>query len=251
MAQAAILNLVNKIIENIYFLTCQQIKVGLATNIHKGKNKPVDQAKSYRRVTVTPHIGVILDRYLDPPTEQLFRPSQSPDQYGFSKGMSYLLGALQRGECQRYALDQNKTCFGASFDGEAAFPSVDRQIQIRELYELGERGDILEYSKNTYANTECQFKLDGKLGRTFREERGNRQGHVKAAGHFKSYINSCLTAIDQSKLGFSFGSNICVGGSCVADDTYVTSDSAEGLQGLISIVAVSYTHLTLPTKRIV
>ena len=107
MAQTAILNLVNKIIENIYFLTCQQVKVGLATNIHKGKNKPVDQAKSYRRVTVTPHIGVILDRYLDPPTEQLFHPSESPDQYGFSKCMSYLLGSLQRGKCQRYALDQN------------------------------------------------------------------------------------------------------------------------------------------------
>ena len=237
VAQDAILQLVNRFINNIHYLSCQQIKVGLATNVHKGKGKPINKANSYRRVTVTPHIGVILDRYLDPPTEQILRPSQSPDQYGFTKGMSYLLGSLQRGECQRHALDQNKTCFGASFDGEAAFPSVDRQIQIREQYELGERGDILEYSKNTYTNTECQFKLDGKLGRTFREERGNRQGHVKAAGHFKGYINPCLTAVDKSKLGFMFGNNIHVGGSCVADDTYVTSDTPEGLQGLIDIVA--------------
>ena len=58
---------------------------------------------------------------------------------------------------------------------------------------------------------------------------------MKAAGHFKGYINPCLTAINKSNLGLKFG-NIIVNGSCVADDTYVTSDSAEDLQGLINIV---------------
>ena len=31
------------------------------------------------------------------------------------------------------------TCFGVSLDGEAAFPNVEREIQIRELYSAGER----------------------------------------------------------------------------------------------------------------
>ena len=60
--------------------------------------------------------------------ESLFRGVQSPDQLGFSKGMSYLMGALERGECQRHALDTKQTCFGISFDGKAALPSVDREI---------------------------------------------------------------------------------------------------------------------------
>ena len=52
-----------------------------------------------------------------------------------------------------------------SFDGQAAFPSVDRDIQIRELFACGETGDLLRNSQNTYQNTVSQVKQDGKLGR--------------------------------------------------------------------------------------
>ena len=165
----AILDLFNRILQHIYYLTCSQLKTGLGTAIHKGKGKPLDKAESFRRITVTPIIGSILDRYIDPQTENIFRPSQNPDQLGFTQGISYLMAAVQRGECQRWAIDQKMTCFGVSLDGEAAFPSVDRDIQVRELYSVGERGDFLQYSRNTYQNTDAKIKLDGKLSRTFKE----------------------------------------------------------------------------------
>ena len=127
------------------------------------------------------------------------------------------------------------TCFGVSLDGEAAFPSVDRDIQVRELYSVGESGDFLQYSRNTYQNTNCTMKVDGKLSRCFSEYTGNRQGHVKAAGHFKAYINPCLDTVNSTDLGFHIGP-ITVGTECCADDTYLQSDSQSGLQGLIDIV---------------
>ena len=127
-----------------------------------------------------------IDRYIDPIAENIFLEVQSPDQLGFTKHISYLMAAVERGECQRYALDMKQTCFGVSFDGKAAFPSVDRDIQVRELYTCGETGDILQYSNNTYQNTFSQVKQSGKLGRQFQEFRGSRQGHKRAAGHFKS-----------------------------------------------------------------
>ena len=107
-----------------------------------------------------------------------------------------------------------------SLDGEAAFPSVEREIQVRELYSVGERGDYLEYSKNTYQNTECFIKLDGKLSRKVVEYKGNRQGHVRAAGHYKAYINPCLTSLRDSNLGFYIGP-ICITSTCIADDAYM------------------------------
>jgi hypothetical protein len=235
VAKQCMLDLLNSILANIYFLTCPQIKTGLASSIHKGKNKPLDKSSSYRRITVTPHIGSILDRYIDPKTEEIFRPRQSPDQLGFTQNISYLMAAVERGECQRWALDNKLTCFGVSLDGEAAFPSVDRDIQIRELYSVGEQGDYLEYSRNTYTNTECKLKQDGKLSRTIKEYTGNRQGHVKAAGHFKTYINPCLEAVNSTDLGFHIGP-ISVGAVCCADDTYVLSDNPSGLQSSIDIV---------------
>ena len=92
---------------------------------------------------MTPILVAIIDYYLDPKAKAVFRPEQSPDQLGFTAGISYLLAAVQRGECQRWAIDKKLTCFGVSLDGEAAFPSVERDIQVRELFSIGERGDIL------------------------------------------------------------------------------------------------------------
>ena len=91
--------LINRIIKNIYYLTCSQAKIGLGTYIHKGRGKPVDKSKSYRRVTVTPLIGGILDRFIDPEAKNIFRKSQNPSQYGFTELMSYLMASGERGEC--------------------------------------------------------------------------------------------------------------------------------------------------------
>ena len=235
-AKLIILKLLNDIIHNIYYLTCPQIKKGLSTAVFKGKKKPLSQSSSYRRITVTPCIGSILDRYIDPIAESLFLKTQSSDQLGFTRHLSYLMAAVERGECQRYALDTNQTCFGVSFDIKAAFPSVDRDIQVRELHASGESGDLLQYSRNTYDNTVSHVKLGDKLGRQFREYKGNRQGHKRAAGHFKSYIDPCLKAASSSQLGFWIGP-ICVSCVCVADDTYVLSGNPRNLQGLVNIVA--------------
>ena len=95
------------------------------------------------------------------------------------------MASMVRGECQRWARDNGLTCL----DGDAAFPSVEREIQIRELYSVGERGDFLKYSSNTYKNTDCYLKLDGKISRRITEFKGNRQGHVRASGHYKAYVN--------------------------------------------------------------
>ena len=235
LAKVTILKLINRIIENIYYLTCQQVKIGLGASLHKGKNKPITKSKSYRRITVTPIIGSILDKYVDPAAEKIFREVQSPDQLGFTADLNYLMAAVQRGECQRWAIDQKLTCFGVSLDGEAAFPSVEREIQVRELYTVGERGDYLSYSKNTYENTECHIKHDGLLSRKIREHKGNRQGHVRASGHYKAYINPCLKALNASNLGFWIGP-ICITAVSVADDTYLLSGLPSSLQAALNII---------------
>ena len=235
VAKRVILRLINSILSDIYYLSCPQVKAGLGTAVFKGKKKSPFLSSSYRRITVTPQVGSIIDRYLDPIAEEIFRPVQSSEQYGFTQGVSYLVAAVLRGECQRWALDTKQTCFGISFDGKAAFPSVDRDIQLRELFSCGERGDILKYSKNTYENTVCRIKQNGKLSREIREWKGSRQGHKRASGHFKTYINPCLTTTNTSGLGFYIGP-ICVCAVCVADDTYVLSGDPRKLQALINII---------------
>ena len=185
---------------------------------------------------MTPQIGGIIDRYIDPIAENIFLKVQSSDQLGFTKNISYLMGAVERGECQRHALDNKQTCFGVSFDGKAAFPSVDRDIQVRELHACGEACDILNYSRNIYQNTVSHIKQDGKICRQFTEHKGSRQGHKRASGHFKCYINPCMVATNSSQLGYWIGP-ICVSCVCIADDTYILSGDPRNLQALINIVS--------------
>ena len=75
-------------------------------------------------------------------------------------------------ECQAHALDNKKTCFGVSLDGESAFEVVDRTIQTRELFFSGEDGDTWKYSYNSYQNTKCQIKLNGQLSQPYQEDLG-------------------------------------------------------------------------------
>ena len=113
---------------------------------------------------------------------------------------------------------------------------MERSIQIRELYSNGERGYILLYSKNTYKNTDCHIKLGDKISRKITENKGNRQGHVWASGHFKAYVNSCLLSLRNSNLGFELGP-LTVLVVCVADYAYLLTYSPSGMQAALDFMS--------------
>ena len=101
-----------------------------------GKGKPLIHHKSFRRVTVVPQ------PIMCEPTENILCPFESYTLYGFTTGMSYLLAAILRNECETWAVDNKMTLFMVTCDGDSAFDVTDRDIQVRELYENGGDGDM-------------------------------------------------------------------------------------------------------------
>ena len=89
--------------------------------------------KSHRLVRVTHLFGRLIDEYMRPALVNIVGPIQNTNQYGFTEGVSYLMGALQRHEVEKYCVDMKKTFFGCSLDGDSAFEVVNRTIQTREL----------------------------------------------------------------------------------------------------------------------
>ena len=83
-AKENLLILINRILHDIYFLSCPQLKICLDTTIFKGRGKPAAKPSSYKRITMTPIVGAIVDFYLDPKAETVFKPRQNPDQLGFT-----------------------------------------------------------------------------------------------------------------------------------------------------------------------
>ena len=231
---AILCQLVNRILENMEYFSAPEFKTSLASVIHKGKNKPKYLHKSFRLVRVCPLLGRIIDEYIRPMAVNISRPLQSNNQYGFTENISYLMGALQRHEAQKYCIDNKKTFFGCSLDGDSAFEVVCRTIQQRELYFAGEKGELSQYNKNYYRNTETKIKMNGKVSQKLTENLGVGQGKIRSSDHYKIYINPVLETLENANLGINIGP-INVGISCVADDLYLLSDDQVKLQGLLDI----------------
>ena len=236
-----LVKLLNYIIDNINHLSSPQLNTSIASIIHKGKGKPTSHHKSYRLVRVTPLIGRIIDEHLRPKLVSLVKPIQNSNQYGFTEKVSYLMGALQRHEVEKFCIDSKTTFMGCSLDGDSAFEVVDREIQMHELYFAGERGSYWQASHYSYQNSLTRIKHDGNLSRNISEKLGVKQGRNMSSDHYKLYIAPLLKTLDDASLGVQIGPvNVSVSG--VADDVYLMSDNQTKLQCLIDI-ASKYGHM--------
>ena len=231
-----IMNLLNNILENINCLSSSQLNTSVASVVYKGKSKPIFHHKSYRLVRVTSLFGRLLDEYMRPALVEIVKPMQNANQYGFTENVSYLMGALQRHEVEKFCIDNKKTFFGCSLDGDSAFEVVDRTIQTRELYCAGETGQYWQASHHSYQNSYTKIKMNGQLSRSIKEVKGVKQGRNKSSDHYKVYIAPLLDTLDKSCLGVWIG-NVNVSVSGVADDVYPMTDKQTKLQSLLDIAA--------------
>ena len=229
-----LLNLLNMIIANLNYLSAPQLNTSVASVVHKGKDRPISHHKSYRQVRVTVLIGRLIDEYIRPVFIKAYRPIQNVNQYGFTQGITYLLGALQRHEAEQHCLDLKKTFFGCSLDGDSAFEVVNRQILTRELYMSGDRGEYWKASYFSYQDSMSRIKMNGQLSRQIKEILGVKQGHIKSSDHYTAYNGPLLDTLEHACLGVWIGPiNCAVTG--VADDDFLMSDDSIKLQGLINI----------------
>ena len=100
--------MLNLIIDNISYLSEPQLNTAVASVIYKAKNRKLTHHKSYRLVRVTPMVGRLIDEHIRPTMVKVVKPIQNQSQYGFTENISYLMGALQRHECEKFCLDMKK-----------------------------------------------------------------------------------------------------------------------------------------------
>ena len=159
---------------------------------------------------------------------------QNINQYGFTEGISYLMGALQRHEAEQHCIDIKKTFFGCSLDGDSAFEVVNREILTRELYMSGDRGEYWKASYHSYQDSQSRIKMNGQLSRPITETLGVKQGHIKSSDHYIAYNGPVLDNLENVALGVWIGP-VNTGVTGVADDDFLMSDDPIKLQGLIDI----------------
>jgi hypothetical protein len=153
---------------------------------------------------------------------------QNINQYGFTESVSYLMGAVQRHQVEKFCIAMKKTYFGCSLDGDSAFEVVNRFIQTRELYCAGETGQYWQASHHSYQNSQTNIKMNGQLSGSIVEGLGVKQGRTKSSDHYKVYIAPLLDSLDSADLGVWVG-NVNVSVSGVADDVSGVADDVSGV----------------------
>jgi hypothetical protein len=209
------------------------LRHGLVTPVYKQK-KSAKNPDNYRRITVVPIIGKLIEKLLVKPTKPLLSERISGLQRGFCDNSSSINTALLLSEAISEAKDRNIPLYVAFLDATKAFDVVWHKSLLCKIHSLGVDGDLWAMYNNMYKQLSSQVKCHGVLSRSFMEKQGVRQGGIPSTELFKARGDDLLQTISRSCLGFTVGT-IDVAAPTCADDIALISDNPITLQALLNL----------------
>lgn len=224
-ASSEITTLLTKLTNDIFLSKKMpdSFKTGVIVPCHK-KKKPITDPNSYRRITIASNLGKVVEKIMMIRTKSASKTHQDPMQYGFTEDCSPSLCALMLTEAIAESRDLKTPLFMSFMDSSKAFDMVNHTVMLNALHDLGIDPHLWQLYKDMYSKVTSRVRIDGKLSREFREERGIRQGGETSSEAFKAKDNQFLSRIRQHPSAFRIGS-ISIGIPTVADDNCMLASS--------------------------
>ena len=209
------------------------LKLGTITPVIK-KKKPKHDPDSFRRITVNPVIGKILEEELVPHTNHAVKPNSSRNQFGFKEGVSCNNAGVLITEAMMEAKDAKSAVYVAYMDTSKAFDMVHHGGLMCALHNQGVHGALWKLYNSAYSNIRSQVKWQGELSDEIEEGQGIRQGAKTSTGAFNCKADPMLHKLCVHPDGYRIGT-VNIGAVMVADDLALASRTQHGLQSLIHI----------------
>ena len=209
------------------------LKPGKATPIHK-KGKSVNDPDGYRRITVAPIIGRIVEREQLAQMRTQLKGQHSKLQFGFTQGSSSSNCALVITEAIAEAKDRSIPLNIVFLDAKKAFDVVNHTSLLTSLHQQGVTGPTWGLFSDMYTNVTSCICSEGRLSREITERQGIRQGADTSPEAFKARGNDMLKTASEQPDAFHIGCT-SVGAPTCADDTCMISTTPCGAQTLINI----------------
>lgn len=207
-----------------------------AQMLFKGRGKTRENPMNYRRISVGNIWQKTIDKYMSEETQQIARQAQGSSQYGFSKGVNFLLLSLLRENVQKYATEFKKLLICFATDISDAFSQTCRNSQLYECHLAGESHQVWKYTEATYTETHTVLCEGNRLGKLIEEQKGSRQGGIKSAPDFKLYYLMLERMLRAADLGYKIQEmDQKMFLQLVADDGMSWISSVEELQAVIHL----------------
>ena len=164
----------------------KELKLGILTPVIK-KGKPQHSPDSYRRITVNPISGKLVEKQMLKDSRPTITKAQNRHQRGFSEKASSTNAALLITESIAEAKDQKQPIFIQFLDAKKAFDLVWHTGLLCSLYEQGITGPTWQMFNSLYTGIQSSVKWNGQLSETFHDEHGLRQGGDTSGDTYHAY----------------------------------------------------------------
>ena len=171
-------------------------KISLIIPIKK-PNKDATEATSYRPIALTSCICKVMEKMIN--TRFVWHLERNnlitPYQFGFRRNRSTLDPLLRLSNQIQQGFANQKQTIGVFFDLEKAYDTAWRQGIIKELCELGIKGNMLRFLRSFLTDRYIKVKVGNKISNHFKQEEGVPQGSILSVALFSVAINKIVNNI--------------------------------------------------------
>jgi hypothetical protein len=210
------------------------LKDGTLTPIEKkGKDRSIPG--NHRGITVLATIEKVLEQICANRLCETLDSTQNRMQRGFTENTSSINAALLVTEAINESIDKRHALKFTTLDATKAFDVVSHDSLFRKLYLDGVAGDLLLLLFEMYRDPETKVKWQGNISKPFTILQGVRQGSPLSTILYKRYVNRLLDCLQNSGLGFSWGSIACPAPTCADDVALLSRNSCQQQAMLLSV----------------
>ena len=204
----------------------EQLKIAKVIPIFKTGDKTLPD--NYRPISLLPNFSKIFEKVMANRLTTFLETNNllCEEQFGFRKSHSTLHPLVHFLNNISDAKNKNKYSIAIFCDLKKAFDTVDHQILLKKLYNLGVRGIELEWFRNYLKNRKQFVFVNGKNSSLLSILIGVPQGSILGPLLFLIYINDLPTCNNLKN-------------SLFADDTMLL-DSHEDLPTLVSKINLEF-----------